>query len=209
MKNVIEVKICGLTSRDDALAALEYGADYLGFVLYEVSVRGIAPGKMADILDRIDAPYRAVGVFVNFTRADVDKIASDCNLHAVQIHGDEKACDFVDMAVPVWRSVCMGGGGVRDTTSEWNAARYVVDASVKGMYGGTGVTADWGMAAEFAAERPVMLAGGLTPDNVADGIKHVQPLGVDSASGVESAPGKKDLKKVQEFIKRARQSAET
>ncbi|MCK5849620.1 MAG: phosphoribosylanthranilate isomerase [Kiritimatiellae bacterium] len=208
MKNVIEVKICGLTSRDDALAALEYGADYLGFVLYDASVRSITPGKMAGILDRIDVPYRAVGVFVNSVRADVEKIASDCNLHAVQLHGDEMACDFVEMPVQVWRSVCMDGGA-RDAAGEWNAARYVVDAAVRGMYGGTGVTADWGMAAEFAVKHPVILAGGLNPDNIADGIKNVRPLGVDSASGVESVPGKKDLKKVQEFIKRARQSAET
>ena len=207
MKNAVEVKICGLTNRDDALAALEYGSDYIGFVLYKASVRGITPIKMAGILDRIDTPYKAVGVFVNSSRSDVEKIALDCNLHAVQLHGDEKAGDFEDMPVPVWRSLCMGDKGLVGDCDAWDAERYVVDAEVKGMYGGTGVTADWEMAAEFAASHKVMLAGGLSSVNVSDGIKSVKPLGVDTASGVEAYPGKKDLGKVREFIERVRLSA--
>jgi phosphoribosylanthranilate isomerase len=200
---MIEIKICGMTNRDDIMDALELGADYVGFVLYDKSPRGISAREMRLILDSIDVPLKAVGVFVNESRRNVETVADDCGLHAVQLNGDEQAGDFVDLAVPVWRVVRLRGQECSPDPATFRAARYVVDAAVPGMYGGTGVTADWEAAEKLAAGRPVMLAGGLTPDNVAEAVRAVKPTGVDAASGVEAEPGRKDMDKVREFIRNA------
>ena len=199
-KDEIEVKICGLTNRDDAAAALDLGADYLGFVLYPESPRGITATAMLRILDQMDSTRKAIAVFVNESRATVEKIAEDGALHAVQLHGDEDSEAFVDMPVPVWRAVRFQAGTVSPSPEIWPVVRYVVDASVTGRYGGTGVAADWKQAAPFAEKYPVMLSGGLTPDTVANAVSTVKPLGVDVASGVETEPGKKDHAKIKAFI---------
>lgn len=202
--SAVDVKICGLTNRDDAQHALDLGADYLGFVVYAKSPRGIDATALRRIVDNLKGPFRAVGVFVNASPAAVKRLARDCGLHAVQLHGDEPVAAFQDIPVPVWRAVRMEHGRPAPAPDDWPAARYVVDAHVPGRYGGTGVQADWRAAAALAAQRPVMLAGGLTPGNVAAAIAAVRPLGVDTASGVEREPGKKDPDKVAAFIRRAR-----
>lgn len=186
------------------MAALDLGADYLGFVLYAKSPRGISPTKLFGILDKVDGIRNAVGVFVNRPRAEVARIVSDCGLCAAQIHGDEAADEFQGLAWPVWRAVGLKAGNCRPDPADWPATRYVVDAAVTGLYGGTGKTADWAAAADLAARHPVMLAGGLTPDNVGDAIRTVRPVGVDVASGVEAEPGRKDLGKMRAFIQAAR-----
>ncbi len=202
----VDVKICGLTSLDDALTALDAGADYLGFVLYPKSPRGITPGTLRTITAGLPEAARAVGVFVNMSRPDVIGVARDCGLYAVQIHGDEEAADFQDVPVRLWRAVRLRGNTCTPAPVAWSAERYVIDAAVPGMYGGTGVEADWGQAGVVAAARPVMLAGGLTPQNVADAVRRVRPLGVDTASGVEAEPGRKDAAKVREFVTAAKRA---
>lgn len=205
--SVIEVKICGLTRRDDAAAALDMGADYIGFVLYAGSSRFIAAGKLAQLLDGISCRHKVIGVFVNETRANVEKIAADCNLFAVQLNGDEKADEFTGLKVPVWRSIRFRGRAQSPSAVKWPAARYVVDSAVPGLYGGTGKPADWKRAATFAARYPTMLAGGLNPGNVADAIRTVKPAGVDVASGVELNARRKDRAKMNAFIAEARAAA--
>jgi phosphoribosylanthranilate isomerase len=200
----VEVKICGITNRDDALSSLDYGADYLGFVLYEKSPRSITAISLSALLDKLGRQCRAIGVFVNESRARVEAIASDCGLYAVQIHGDEPSSEFVDFPCHVWRAVKHVSGAWSPSPVVWKADRYVVDSSVGGVYGGTGVAADWGISGVFMKEHPAMLSGGMTPGNVADAIRIVRPLGVDVASGVEDAPGRKDTVKLQEFIKNVR-----
>lgn len=202
----LAVKICGLTNKDDAIAALDLGADYLGFILYAGSPRGITATELMRILERIQATRKAIGVFVNESRANVEKMAGDCGLYAVQIHGDEEPETFVDMPVPVWRSVWLHDGVYKPSPEKWQASRYVIDAAVPGLYGGTGIAADWNEAAGLAVKYPVMLAGGLTPDNVADAVRIVKPLGVDVAGGVEAEPKKKDHGKMKAFIKAAKQA---
>lgn len=200
----IEVKICGITNLGDALSALEFGADYLGFILYPESPRAITVKALVQLLAGVGKDCRAIGVFVNERRDEVEKTAADCGLFAVQVHGDENAAEFVDFPIPVWRAVKQVSGSWFPKPSEWTAERYVVDSSIAGMYGGTGVTGDWDKAAGFAKRYPVMLSGGLTADNVREAIRLVKPKGVDVASGVEASPGKKDFQKLKAFMENAR-----
>lgn len=202
---VVKVKICGLTNSEDALAAHELGADYLGFVLYARSPRGITPEVLAGICRQLPRACRVVAVFVNESRSVVERTVGECGLAAVQLHGDEQERDWHGLACPVWRAV-------REHERVWDpdpagwacAERLVVDAAPPGMYGGAGMVADWDSAAVLARERPVLLAGGLTPANVAAAVRAVSPYGVDVSSGVEAKPGRKDLGKVRDFIRGAR-----
>jgi phosphoribosylanthranilate isomerase len=206
---MVEVKICGLTNADDVRVAQESGADYVGFVLYEASPRGISGMDLCRLLDDVTLTSKAVGVFVNKSRDEVEKIAKDCNLHAVQLHGDELPGDYEGMSPVVWRAVKFQNNTCVPAPEEWKVQRYVLDASVHGAYGGTGVTADWNDAAALARQHSIMLAGGLTLDNVAEAVARVMPVGVDTASGVESEPGKKDHEKVKNFIKAAKDAVTT
>ncbi|MDD4870322.1 MAG: phosphoribosylanthranilate isomerase [Kiritimatiellae bacterium] len=200
----VEVKICGITNRDDALCALDLGADYLGFVLYAKSPRAITAKSLSKLLDALNCKCKAIGVFVNECRAQVEKIAVDCGLHAVQIHGDELFSEFIHFPVPVWRAVKFVAGAWNPLPERWKAARYVVDSSVPGMYGGTGVAGNWKEAACFVNKHPSMLSGGLTPENVSEAIRIVRPTGVDTASGVELRPGKKDVGKLEIFLRKVK-----
>lgn len=203
-----EIKICGLTNVGDAEAALCAGADYLGFVLYPKSARGIPSSQLKEILGGLSKPCRAVAVVVNESRAAVETLAAECGLWAVQLHGDEPAAEFAGCRCRLWRAVRVNGSAVAPDPSAWPAVeRYVVDAAAPGLYGGTGSVADWAGAAGLAARKTVMLAGGLTPENVASAIAAVRPAGVDVASGVESAPGVKDREKLRRFMETARQAA--
>ncbi|MBN1670667.1 MAG: phosphoribosylanthranilate isomerase [Kiritimatiellae bacterium] len=206
---MIEIKICGLTTLADAAHALGCGADYLGFVLYSRSPRCIGPGALRVIAERLKGQGgRLVGVFVNESPARVREIADECRLDAVQIHGDEKPDGYAEVGVPVWRAVRLADAGPEPRPEAWPAERYVVDPAPRGVYGGAGVTADWQAASDFSGRFPTMLAGGLTPANVEEAIRRVQPLGVDVSSGVERDPGRKDHAKVKEFIASCRRVCE-
>ncbi len=203
----VEIKICGLTNLEDAEVALAAGADFLGFVLYARSPRAVSVEALASIVRDLGEGVRAVGVFVNASPEFVRETALHCGLAAVQIHGDEPPDAFAAMPVPVWRSLSVSRDGCTPEPAAWPAARYVADAAAPGVYGGTGTLADWDQAAVLAAQVPLMLAGGLTADNVAAAIRAVRPLGVDVSSGVESEPGRKSHEAVRAFIAAARQAA--
>lgn len=196
-----------MTNRDDARAALDAGADYLGFVLYAKSPRYVSPGDLRRLLERDGGLTRAVGVFVNMPAREVAVVADDCGLVAVQVHGDEAAAGFTELARPVWRALRLEAGVWHPPPARWPAVRYVVDAAVAGQYGGTGTLADWDAAATLAETQAIMLSGGLTPTNVADGIRRVRPVGVDVSSGVEASPGRKDHRKIRDFVQAAREAA--
>jgi phosphoribosylanthranilate isomerase len=201
------IKICGIKTVDDALAAMDAGADLLGFNFYPKSPRCIDVGKCRDIMSvmRKYGHMTYVGLFVNASVAEVRATIETCGLSLAQLHGDEtpailKALD--GKAFKAFRGVPEAER--IDGFARSNSPALLVDAAVKGAYGGTGVTADWAAAAELAKKYPLLLAGGLTPDNVGEAVRQVKPWGVDVASGVEARPGEKDPGKMIAFIRAVR-----
>ena len=202
----VKVKICGITNDGDARHAAACGADALGFVFYAGSPRCVPPATAAGICAALPPFVSRVGLFVNEAPERIAAIAAECGLDVLQLHGDEapQAC-----LLPPYRVI----KGVRPRTasdlaalSAYPVSALLVDAAVPGQFGGTGQRADWALAAQLAGTRRVILAGGLTPDNVAAAVQVVRPYAVDVSSGVESAPGKKDPEKVAAFIRRAREA---
>jgi phosphoribosylanthranilate isomerase len=189
------VKICGITRRDDAQAAVEAGASALGFVFWPGSPRAIDPYRARAIAATLPPFVTTVGVFVDQPADYVNGVAGLVHLGAVQLHGVEDRTYAAVMNRPVVKAVALPSG--RDTKTEsvegWPASvLLLLDAHDPVRKGGTGRTVDWTVAAHIARRRPVVLAGGLTADNVGAAIARVQPFGVDVSSGVESAPGIKD-----------------
>jgi phosphoribosylanthranilate isomerase len=201
------VKICGIKTLSDALAAIEAGADYLGFNFYPKSVRFIEKSACAEItsvLKREHPQVKLVGVFVNLPVDEIKDILQTCHLDLAQLHGDETPEMFIQLIPHAFRAF----RGIPESNAGYERSEapfMLIDAAVKGVYGGSGVTADWVAAAELAKKYPLLLAGGLTPENVADAVRQVRPWGVDVASGVESAPGEKDAEKMSAFVKAVRE----
>jgi len=204
MPRQVKVKMCGITNAEDALAAVAAGADALGFIFYEKSPRYVVPAVAAAIIAELPPLVTPVGVFVNEGLATVRSIMDTCGLALAQLHGDENASYCRELSRPT-----MKGLRLKDRSSLLALAEYrgrgavrgfVLDAFSEKAYGGTGQTTDWGLAADVANTTPILLAGGLTPDNVAKAIRTVHPYAVDVSSGVESAPGKKDHAKISAFI---------
>ncbi len=203
-----KIKICGIKTLKDALAAIAAGADYLGFNFYPKSVRFISKSASAEItsvLNREHPQIKLVGVFVNSSVDEIKDILQTCQLDLAQLHGDETPEIFAQLTSHAFRAF----RGIPESNAGYErneAPAMLIDAAVKGVYGGSGVTADWTAAAELAKKYPLLLAGGLTPENVADAVRQVQPWGVDVASGVESAPGEKDAEKMARFVKAVKQT---
>lgn len=200
----VRVKICGITSADDALHAAASGADALGFVFYERSPRYLTPAAAAAICAELPPFITRVGLFVNEAPERIRAIAGQCGLDAIQLHGDEAPDDCLAAPCRVIKGVRPSVGDDLDQLVRYPVAALLVDAAIPGQYGGTGQRADWTVAAELAATRRIILAGGLTPDNVAEAIRRVRPYAVDVSSGVESAPGRKDPEKVAAFLRNAK-----
>jgi len=173
-------------------------------VLYPRSPRALEPDAFRRLRDRLPDPARVLAVLVNPRRTLAESLAREGRLHALQLHGDEPAGEWSDFPLPIWRAIRIENGRLTPDPACWPAARYVLDASAPGRYGGSGRTVDWYRAARAARTAPLMLAGGLTPDNVAEAVRRVAPLGVDVCSGVESEPGRKDLRRLAAFLAAAR-----
>jgi phosphoribosylanthranilate isomerase len=196
-------KVCGMTRVSDALHAVHHGATALGFVFWPRSPRYIDPWRAAAIINELPDTVTAVGVFVNQAIDDIQRIVVTSGVTAVQLHGDEPPAYAGALGWPVWRAIALQHAD--DMLSSWPATTTILlDAHDAIRRGGTGRTIDWQAAARVAATRRVVLAGGLTPDNVQDAIETVHPEGVDVSSGVEDAPGVKNPDKVARFLERAR-----
>lgn len=185
------VKICGITRPEDARAAVDAGAGALGFVFWPKSPRCLDPERAREIVARLPPFVTAVGVFVNQTREEVEAVAARVPLGAVQLHGDEPPEYAAALSRPVVKAMALGGPAV--SREEWPAqVTLLLDVHDPVKRGGTGRTVDWTAAAAIARQRRVLLAGGLTPENVAEAVARVRPYGIDVSSGVERAPGIKD-----------------
>ena len=199
------IKICGITRALDAQHAVAHGATALGFVFWPRSPRYIAPAVAASIARDLPDGITTVGVFVNETVDAMRHTAESVGLTAVQLHGEEPADLAGALRLPLLRAVTLDG--MRAAVAAWPpSTRFLLDAADPVRRGGTGDTVDWARAAELAAAHPVILAGGLTPANVAEAIAMVRPAGVDVSSGVEAEPGRKDHDKVAAFLARAREA---
>ena len=206
---MVKLKICGITSLEDARAAVEAGADYLGFNFYRPSPRYIAPERAREIIESLPRDIVAVGIFVNEPSPErVLAVVERSGVAMAQLHGDEPSAYCEQVSRPVLKAL-----RVKDRISALSIAEYQGRAGVRGFvldafsdraYGGTGTLVDWSLAAEIAKTCRILLAGGLTPDNVADAVKAVRPYGVDVSSGVESSPGKKDHGRMHAFVQSAR-----
>ena len=200
----VRVKICGIANLADAKAAVDLGADALGFNFYEKSVRNIAPADAYKIIRALPEKIEAVGVFVNWSPEAVIALARAVDLDTVQLHGDEPASTAraaakffnVTKALRVGKDFRLAS--LRPFQSSVRA--FLFDACTKNQFGGTGHRTDWTIARRAAKSHRIILAGGLTPENVAEAILYVRPYAVDVASGIESRPGKKDRAKLRQFF---------
>ncbi len=212
----VKIKVCGIRTLEEALGAIEAGVDILGFNFYPKSPRYIIPGDCMRLMVRLETVLRekmaqltTVGVFVN---GDVDFIYAvfrDCHLDMVQLAGDEPPEVMEKLGERAFKVLRLTTPEsmletIRRYPRRTMAPAWMVDANRPGMYGGTGQVVDWSLARVLADQMPIILAGGLRADNVADAIRQVRPWGVDVATGVESAPGVKDLQKVAEFVRAVR-----
>ena len=192
------VKICGITRLDDAEAAVDAGADALGFVFWRDSPRFIDPYRVRAIARRLPPFISAVGVFVNQPVEYVAGVASLVPLNAVQLHGDEPVAEVNSVGRPVIKALTLDVASQPHLLSSWPArVTILLDVHDPVRRGGTGRSIDWTAAAAIAAQRRIMLAGGLTPDNVAEAIDRVRPFGIDVSSGVERSPGVKDHARIR------------
>lgn len=204
---MVRVKICGITNAADALAAVDAGADLLGFNFYAKSPRRIAEDEAAKIRPRLPREVDAVGIFVNAPTADVAAMCKSLKLDAAQLHGDETAETVAELAghVPVVKAFRVDLDFDLKTLKDYSRAfAFLFDAVVSGQYGGTGHSTDWDAARQAAVKHRIILAGGLKVENVAAAVRIVRPYGIDVASGVESKPGKKDHGRLREFIQEVR-----
>jgi phosphoribosylanthranilate isomerase len=199
---MVRIKICGITNLEDALLATELGADALGFIFYPKSPRYVAPDTAREIIALLPPLVTSVGVFVDENVTVVQDLAAQVGLDWVQLHGQESP----DYCRSLGRRVIKGfrikdESSLKDLEPFRGAVQAVLlDTYKKGQVGGTGETFDWLLAREAKQYGQIILAGGLTPENVAQAIKVAQPQAVDTASGTEAAPGKKDPEKLREFF---------
>jgi phosphoribosylanthranilate isomerase len=199
------VKICGITRLEDALLAVRLGADALGFNFWPGSKRFIAPARARAIVAALPPFVTAVGVFVDAGREELLAAAALSGVQALQLHGDEPPGLCAHLPLPVLKGIRVAGPEALAAMDRYHGvAGFLLDAASPG-FGGSGLTFDWSLAAAAARRATVVLAGGLTPDNVAQAVRTVRPWGVDVASGVESAPGVKDHQLVSRFIRAAKE----
>jgi len=198
------IKICGITNVEDALQAVEAGADALGFVFYEKSPRAINPAEVQKIVAELPPFVTTVGLFVNQSIPHIRRIMAATRLDVVQLHGDEKPEDCFIEPLRVIKALRVKDAASLEGADKYQVAALLLDAWSDEAYGGTGERFDWQLAKRLTAEKPIILAGGLTPDNVAAAVREVKPYAVDVSSGVEEYPGKKDHQKVAKFIRRVR-----
>jgi phosphoribosylanthranilate isomerase len=217
---MFRIKICGITTVEDAMRAAAAGADAVGLNFYPKSPRFVDVPTAEAIVHALPSGIARVGLFVNREAHEIRELFGRLGLDLIQLHGDESPSFLTALGgLPILRSFRITADGldpVLDYLSECRQRnclpqRVLLDACKKGHYGGTGELADWAAARQYPAASwhpPLVLAGGLTPGNVAEAIAMVRPSGVDTASGVERSPGHKDPRLVEDFVRAAREAFE-
>jgi len=206
---MVKVKICGMTDLRDALKAYELGADFVGFIFFENSPRKMEPERARVIIEDLPKDLTKVGLFLNQAPDTVRSVAGRCHLDILQLCGDEdrRYCKRLGGDFKIIKSFRVKNpSSVKGADRYKEADYYLFDTYVKGVPGGTGKCFNWDILGGKAFKKPVFLAGGLTPENVAAAIRKAAPYAVDVASGVEKAPGKKDYKRLKEFIDNAKKT---
>ncbi len=199
----MHIKICGITNIEDALAAVDYGADALGFVFYPASPRYVSPQTAREITSFLPPFVTTIGVFVNEEESKIKEIMKYAGINVLQLHGDEppEMCSIWHKVIRALR--------VKDLIdlkplAACSVSAFLLDAYSSGQFGGTGQIFNWDIAVEAKRYGHIILSGGLNPDNIEKAIKWVRPYAVDVSSGIEAEKGKKNLKKMKLFIERAR-----
>jgi phosphoribosylanthranilate isomerase len=200
---MVRVKICGITNPQDALLACDLGADAIGLNFYPQSSRCISPADATRVIEVLPPFIATVGIFVNWTPEAVIALSQALHLSAAQLHGDESPSDAAAVAkkLQVIKAIrAEQGSKLTDFDRYKSVSTFLLDSAPKNQFGGTGTIADWNFAQSAAKSHRIILAGGLTPENVTEAIRTVRPYAVDVTTGVESSPGKKDPSKLRAFF---------
>mgnify|MGYP001560118416 FL=1 len=200
----VKVKVCGMTSLKDALVAVEGGADAVGFIFYKKSPRSVTMKTVREIVLELPPFVDTVGVFVDETAEQINKIADYCNLDIIQLHGDESPTFCKKIRRKVIKAFRIKDMQSVKKLSSFQVSGFLLDTFSENLHGGTGKVFDWNLALPAKKFGPVIMAGGLTPNNVQQAVRQIRPYGVDVCSGVESEPGIKDHKKVRAFLNNAK-----
>jgi phosphoribosylanthranilate isomerase len=205
----VKVKVCGMTNLKDALVAVEEGADAIGFIFCKKSPRSVTMKLVREIVLELPPFVDTVGVFVDETAAQINKIADHCNLDLIQLHGNESPAFCKRMRRRVIKAFRVKDMQSVKKLSGFQVSGFLLDTFSESLHGGTGKVFDWNLALPAKKFGPVIMAGGLTPNNVRQAVQQVRPYGVDVCSGVESQPGIKDHKKIRAFLKNAKAGRKT
>ena len=197
----VKVKICGMTNLKDVKVAVDGGVDAVGFIFYKKSPRSVTMQAVREIVLELPPFVDSVGVFVNETAEQINKISDHCKLDRVQLHGDESPAFCKKIRRRVIKVIRVKDIQSLKKLSDYPVSSFLLDTFSEDQYGGTGKVFDWNLAYSAKKYGPIILAGGLTPNNVRQAIQRIRPYGVDVCSGVESQPGIKDHKKMQAFLK--------
>ncbi|MBU0606196.1 MAG: phosphoribosylanthranilate isomerase [Candidatus Omnitrophica bacterium] len=202
------IKICGITNKMDAINASELGVDMLGFVFYNTSKRSVDVKTASDIINELPDTVRKVGVFVNEDKDRVREIARDSGLDTLQFHGDEtpEYCSRFKGDYKVIKAFRLKGREDLRIINSYDTDFYLLDTYKPGEHGGTGGRFDWNILKDFEFLKPIILSGGLDPDNVARAISEVAPYCVDVSTGVEESPGKKSPVLLRKFVEEVRKA---
>ena len=205
----VKVKVCGMTNLKDTLVTVEEGADAVGFIFYKKSPRSVTMKLVRETVLELPPFVDTVGVFVDETAEQINKIADYCNLDMVQLHGDESPTFCKRIRRRVIKAFRVKDMQSVKKLSNFQVSGFILDTFSESLHGGTGKVFDWNLALPAKKFGPVIMAGGLTPNNVRQAIQRVRPYGVDVCSGVESEPGIKDHKKIRFFLKNAKAGRKT
>jgi phosphoribosylanthranilate isomerase len=201
----VKVKICGITNVDDALSAADLGADALGFIFVTSSPRYITPSAARKIIQALPPFVVPVGVFADMVYNDILAIIDQTSIGCVQLHGEEMPEQLMQYPVPVYKSFRVDSSFDPEILRRYKGSAYLLDTKISGQPGGTGKIFDWEIAVNAKKYGRIILAGGLTPENIIEAARKVQPYAVDVNSGVEDRPRKKDHTKLKMLFEQLKQ----